>query len=155
VTPRQARERVARLVGLGLVPEAALREVIRRDWDAGSRAHGADVESEITLAIAKRDPHAIVAAWLDEVVAYHRATWAREARAVVSELRAWAARDRDGWDVARASAGMRVSRRPPVDLAAKRALGTARSAAARRGVPRGPARKGCETPSKYRPRGGK
>ena len=67
------------------------------------------------------------------------AQWKREAKRVVAELHAWAARDRDGWDVARVRDGRRRSYSPDTTSARYResALrGTRRAAAARRGVPK-------------------
>jgi hypothetical protein len=61
----------------------------------------------------------------------------RDAARVVAELRAWARRDRDGWDVARARGGRPVAAPWMGERGRAAALrGSRRSAAAHRGVPR-------------------
>lgn len=65
-------------------------------------------------------------------------TWSREAARVSAELRAWAKRDRDGWDVARGRSGRAVAA-PWAGARGKAAAlrGSQASARAGRGLPRG------------------
>lgn len=60
----------------------------------------------------------------------------RDARRVVAELRAWARRDRDGWDVARVRSGRRSFASPWQGERGKASAlrGSRRSAAVNRGV---------------------